>query len=998
MPINETQLNGRIATLLDRMNVRWDVHAEMKGAFVSGQGQPDILVLPKGGRPVVIENEYLPARTLEDEAIARLGEKLDEDVTGVDGEVNAVVALKSPRDLRQVRGFDRLDEELRSKTRFQYCVYNGSRTPQDLGRNSRVSRRPAPLDSGFRRNDGGLQWSRFPESGFVSGNVRDLAGFITYASTPEDVVRESVEILERAISSTAAIIRESTGAHPNLKQDFADLLKQEYSEQTERMAATIMINALLFHMNLVGGPRLRRFEELRPDGKLLQRLVVQEWRKILKINYWSIFNIAIELLKTIQPNTLASRALDRMADAAERINVLGAADSSDLIGTVFQRLIADRKFLATFYTRPESATLLAHLAIPDGGAWADPERVKDFKIADYACGTGTLIHAAYRRLNQLHLFSGGDPSKLHSHMMGKSLTALDVLPSAVHLTASMLSSSHPTERYQSTRTIVTQYGKTENGGVSIGSLDLLASNGEVRPLISLHSGTAVTGTGSAQAADAVDMPQFSQDLVIMNPPFTRSGSDWDGRRGQTYQTKQFHGLRIDRGTQSKMSKLASEYGKGTCAHGYAGIASWFVALADRMVKHDGKIALVLPMTALQGSSWRKVRQTLASHYDDVIVLTIAAARQDDQSFSADTGMAETLIVGRRTSKGNTCRGTFVSLKQRPNNEMESVVIARAISEIASNGCVRRLEDGPYGGETLEVGKQHLGEIIEAPLDSDLPWSAVGISDFSVVQSARELSNGLIWLPRMTKKDALVVPITSVGEIAQTGMSDKDIVGSGERTAFDRHRTISSAPTYPMLWSHDAERETRMVVEPDSEGRVKRGRGNRAAAIWETRSHAHHNRDFRFNSQPLAVAFTENQAIGGRSWPSVKFNSRDQEIAYTLWGNSTLGLLLYWWHSSRQQAGRGSMPITAIRTMPTLDVTALSDAQLKLAEEIFEDMRDHEFLPANEAWRDESRKELDRLVLVDLLGLDEDKVLGPLGLLRRKWCSEPSVHGGKGTRP
>ncbi len=972
MAINETQLNGRIATLLDRMNVRWEVHAEMKGAFAGGQGQPDILVLPRGGRPVVIENEYLPARTLEDEAVARLGEKLDEDVTGVDGEVNAVVALKSPSDLRRIRGFDRLDEELRSRTRFEYCVYSGSGS-----------------DEG--------SYSRFPESGFVSGNIRDLAGFITYASTPEDVVWRSVEILERAISQTASIIRESTETWPNLKQDFSDMLKQEYSVQTERMAATIMINALMFHMNLVGDPRLKGFEDLRPDGKLLQRLVVQEWREILKINYWSIFNIAIELLKTIRPNTLASRALDRMAAAAERINVLGGANSSDLIGTVFQRLIADRKFLATFYTRPESATLLAHLAIPDDGAWDDADRVKDFKIADYACGTGTLIHAAYRRLNQLHLFSGGDPSKLHSHMMGESLTALDVLPSAVHLTASMLSSSHPMEQYDGTRTIVTQYGKTDDGGVSIGSLDLLASNGEVRPLISLHSGTAVTGTGSAQASDAVDMPQFSQDLVIMNPPFTRSGSDWDGRRGQTYQTKQFHGLSIDRGTQSKMSKLASEYGKGTCAHGYAGIASWFVALADRMVKHDGRIALVLPMTALQGSSWRKVRQTLATHYDDVIVITIATAKQEDQSFSADTGMAETLVIGRRGSKGNSRRGTFVSLKQRPNNEMEAVVIARAISEIAFNGCMRRLEDGPYGGETLVVGEQHLGEIIEAPLDSDLPWSAVGISDYSVVQSARELSNGLLWLPRMTKQDALVVPVVSVGEIAQTGMSDKDIVGSGERTPFDRHRTTSSVPTYPMLWSHDAERETRLVVEPDSEGRVKRGRGKRAAEIWETRSHAHHSRDFRFNSQPLAVAFTENRVIGGRSWPSVKFETRGQEIAYTLWGNSTLGLLLYWWHSSRQQAGRGSMPITAIRTMPTLDVTSLSDAQLKVAEEIFEDFRGREFLPANEAWRDESRKELDRRVLVDLLGLvknGDSVVMGSLDLLRRKWCSEPSVHGGK----
>ena len=91
----------------------------------------------------------------------------------------------------------------------------------------------------------------------------------------------------------------------------------------------------------------------------------------------------------------------------------------------------------------------------------------------------------------------------------------------------------------------------------------------------------------------------------------------------------------------------------------------------------------------------------------------------------------------------------------------------------------------------------------------------------------------------------------------------------------------------MLWGHDAELETRMVVVPDREGRVKLGREQRAEEIWGTRSHSHHNRDFRFNSQPLAVAFTENQTIGGRAWPNVKFDDLSQEIAYTLWGNTTL---------------------------------------------------------------------------------------------------------------
>ena len=190
---------------------------------------------------------------------------------------------------------------------------------------------------------------------------------------------------------------------------------------------------------------------------------------------------------------------------------------------MFQRLIADRKFLATFYTRPESAALLAHLAIPDDGGWGDAERVKNYRMADYACGTGTLIHAAYRRLNQLHWLAGEDPEELHPHMMENALTACDVLPSSVHLTASMLSSSHPKQRYEGSRTIVMNYGKSEHGGVSIGSLDLLGGTGIARPLIPLHTGTAITGTGETRSELDVDMPPLSQDLVIMNPPFTRAG-------------------------------------------------------------------------------------------------------------------------------------------------------------------------------------------------------------------------------------------------------------------------------------------------------------------------------------------------------------------------------------------------------------------------------------------------------------------------------------------
>ena len=493
------------------------------------------------------------------------------------------------------------------------------------------------------------------------------------------------------------------------------------------------------------------------------------------------------------------------------------------------------------------------------------------------------------------------------------------------------------------------------------------------------------------------MPQFSQDLVIMNPPFTRAGSDWEGASRSSDYIKQFRGLDNDLKTQRKMSALEKKYGVDTCAHGYAGIASWFVALADRMVKRNGAIALVLPLTVLQGSSWQKVRKLLAENYEDVIVITIAASQSQDQSFSADTGMAETLIVARQSSNGRASRGLFVNLDQRPNNEMESLEIAKAISTLASDPNVRKFESGPIGGEQLVVGDAQLGEVINAPLSSDLPWSSAGVADFSVVQTAHQLTRGQLWLPQMRKQDRSPIAISTIQQISRVGLHHMNIASQSPQAAFDRINTRRGVPTYPLLWNHDAKKETKLIVQPDSEGRIKPNMHTRAAEIWNTRSHAHYSADFRFNSQPLGVAFTEERTIGGTAWPNLQFDSKELEIAHTLWGNSTLGLLLYWWHSSRQQAGRGRMPVTAIRTMPTFDVTSLSDAQLQTAESIFKDMRHHDFLPANEAYRDMSRQELDRRVLLDLLGLP-DTLLEPLDVLRLKWCSEPSVHGGKGTGP
>ena len=150
----------------------------------------------------------------------------------------------------------------------------------------------------------------------------------------------------------------------------------------------------------------------------------------------------------ILPTQLSASILNALWETAEELIVGGVTRSHDLTGVVFQRLIADRKFLATYYTRPSGAALLAGLAIPiqspiAGDDWSDFAALSTVRIGDFACGTGTLLSTAYQRVGLLHEIHGGNARVLHPLMMEHGLVGLDVLAVAVHLTAAMLAGSHP---------------------------------------------------------------------------------------------------------------------------------------------------------------------------------------------------------------------------------------------------------------------------------------------------------------------------------------------------------------------------------------------------------------------------------------------------------------------------------------------------------------------------------------------------------------------------
>ena len=399
--------------------------------------------------------------------------------------------------------------------------------------------------------------------------------------------------------------------------------------------------------------------------------------------------------------------------------------------------------------------------------------------------------------------------------------------------------------------------------------------------------------------------------------------------------------------------------------------------------------MVLPFTAINGASWAKFRELIATQYADITIISIAANGKD-MSFSSDTGMAECLVIGRKVGQNEApdTRGRFISLRNRPANFADALEITKVSTD---SDEVRNLEDGPYGGIPIYVGDALEGYLLNAPIESyEIGWGAARIADFTVAQVAHSLSIGDLWLP--AQPQAIAVPVTQLKVVGQLGVHDSMLTLTTHKGPFIKESPSHTA-TYPSLYNHDAPKETKLVCEPDSQLRVRPGMEKRAVDLWATASRAHINRDFTFGSQALAIAFTDQVSIGGRVWPNVSFADKRFDYTFAVWGNSTLGLLAYWWHSSRQQSSKASMTRLVIPMLPVLDFRTLSDAQLAQAEEIFNEFRDKELQPAFLADADPNRALLDRRVVCDLLGFDESVYQG-VRRLAQKWCAEPSVHGGK----
>ena len=947
---SEPAANAALGEALDGMLPTYSVRWENTRQIVDHPNlQPDILITAPGRAPVVIEAEFLPAYTAESEAEDRLGL----EVAGTARVIDAAIALRYPDGIADA---PRLGEAVRD-ARLSYCVLY---------------------------EDG----TRFPESGWLEGSVEDLSDLVRLVSVPQRAVDEAADALEKGIDRAAAILEQLAGSKPGIVSGIAQLLGMSEVLQTYRMAGAIVANAMIFHERLAGLHGVKPLSLICSTSVPVPRNdIVEAWNQILKINYWPIFSIARDIVNQL-PAAEASQLLTNLRSTVEDVAATGANQAHDLTGRIFQRLIADRKYLATFYTLPSSAALLAKLAVSKMDVdWSDADAIGNLRIGDFACGTGALLGAVYEQIATMHERSGGDLAKLHPVMMEEVLYGCDVMPSAIHITGSTLSGAQPTVGFGRTRLYTLAYGRQDDEDVRIGSLELLQSSATMTLFNTSDPALRTGSVGEETSAQILaEVPDEGFDLVIMNPPFTSNTKHYDADDGVL--NAAFAAYESSESEQKRMANRLKRLARDTVYHGHAGLGSVFTSLGHRKLKPGGVIGLVLPLTLINGAAWQKFRKLMADEFTDLTVVSISA-NGDDISFSSDTGMAECLVVARRRASGaEPPRAKFASLNRRPRGFAEASEIVNQIAECQS---VRKIEDGPYGGTSMFVGSEIAGELLDAPAGNhQTGWGAARLSDISVAQVANALSSSILWMP--AQSEAIELPTAPLNDVGHRGHDSQMFISAAHRGPFARIPPSATA-TYPALWSHKAKNETRIVCIPDSQLHVKPGMESRASELWVSASRTHISRGFRFTSQPLGVAFTDRESIGGRAWPNVAFVDTRFDYPFTVWGNSTLGLICYWWHSSRQQDGRGDMTIRSAESLPTLDLRALTDDQLATAKSIFADFRERDLMPAYLADADPNRALLDRRVVCDLLGFDEDTYRA-VRLLAAKWCAEPSVHGGK----
>ena len=955
----ENPVTSQIVPLLREMCPEWKFEEQQK-PLKGSLRQPDVIAMRRGHETVAIEAKWSDVNARNGITQVReryLGRTLLPEFVGASLKLKSAMVVRYPTRLKRKPGAE-ITAALQTANDIESML---------IGESSGV-------------------YYEFPSVGYARGTLADVANALKVGAVPSQHIAEASEKMEEEIQVAAKWLHDATEANAIIGDKLDDILAQDYCEQTARMACLIITNAFVFQHAVAGKPRM---ESVRPPAyykvngiKLTE--VVQDWQAILKVNYQPIFKDARRMLGEafVYDEAMANKVLTQLCDAACTLIESHLPQIHELAGEVFQSLLIDRKYVKANYTLPTSATLLSALVCPN---LPDDGRLP--KVADFACGTGALLNGVYKRIQRLYEERTGENSiAIHREMLENNLAGSDIYSHCTHLTFAAMASAHPEVTLGATRVITAPHGETEEGVYKTGSLELL-DNQLLFPTME-SEGEQLVGDADATAELKREFPHGEMDIVIQNPPFLTSSADTNSKEPKRVFESEGRSEAEQKAMLKELALKESRISHGKVAYSY------FVELADKKLRDGGRMGIILPATVLTVDSFKKVREMWATEYHNVVVVTIAQKGGHDSAFSADTSMAECMVIADKGKRKNTGRATFVCLSQRP----DSTLAARAVADsIHRQPIARRLEDDAFGGEPVKVGDVTMAQMLECPIGAG-EWGASRVKSMSLMQIAYQLRHGKLRLPELI--EAIDIPICPLGEIGQVGASDPDIKQKGKRGAFEMHRRESNVQEgYDAIWEMDNITPQRsMQVVPDYKAQIKPQNVEKAHEILRkqnSRTHYHMNLGFPANS--VLAHWTETPSLGVMSVTNVKLEDVRYDAAWTLWTNSTFGMLCHWTTAGKQQPGRGRLRQTTLHNVPTLDVRQLSDAQLDAAEQVLAELKAYRLKPYNECADDAWRHILDARLLSEVLGITDAETHKAMQKLRELLSVEPSIAGTKKRR-
>ncbi|MEM1606346.1 MAG: hypothetical protein QXW41_08900 [Fervidicoccaceae archaeon] len=1013
--VHESELNVRMASILSE-SFGLDCRAERTN---HGIRRIDIRCYYNGFR-IVIEASYSKSDAMKD-AIRRIE----------DGSADIAIALHYPVKYPDVPEHE-LKKMLREST-FNVMIL--------------VPREVRGLE---RYILGRTRVAERAEGWFTGIKLGDLVDIIKHAVAylvEEKEVEQEVERVKQVIGDFVRTASMLPGSE-KLREEIASILYRLYGfEVAETRDAEVVFGqtALALLLSSILYERVRHFHKLQSLRDYMKSYgsingLLKAFNSLLEINYEPALVLAVDVLSKLPPTL--SQQVRNIVDVALRISEMPSLLARDFAGRIYHEITGDiavRKGFATFYTEIPAAYMLSNLAIKTllditdikrlgrDRAYAVLKSLCELKVADFACGSGTLLTAslynASRLARNLSFLYGleclceeeGKPVSIEKKLIEGGIYGLDALRYATQVTAlnlALIASESITRE-----NIATVYlGVIPDKKAWLGSLELLDNVNSFGGLLKwiedgLRGATESVSTISVVGGKLELLDNY--DIIIMNPPFTRA----TGRIGEEYgeSRKGLFGFITDEKHRKNVKKRYDKIRKSVreelirigkelvekepvlCKYkpffaepeeeeedeerndedvsegwadlkqylsiGQAGEGLLFLYLAYRYIRPGGVIAFVLPRNLLSGVSWFLARTLLASKFHLKYVI-VSSDSENGYNFSEGTNLSEVLIVAKRVSEHSDSEETyFIELLRKPRTALEGLLYADRFSV-----GIEASSDAivTVGGTESKVKKIQRKDLLSF------------IINWGVFYLEKDLLNILRDLIENSRIGSTSVPMTTLGAlVTDMGVNrGGDVIKAfhlvvrGGRVDCSVYRERREDIPYIPMVCGSGERVARTIeIQPNAY--VPDMTNPEAERIKRLRTRFLVPNRIRWSTF-RAVAHLSTEPVISNVYFMVRTSlDEDRLKALVLWMNSFWSLLAVFSLMEVTEEVFTRLNIGQWKMLPVLDVRSLDNDVIEKLSKLYEKYKRVDFGPLIDQFRTRSRAQLDRDIM-ESLGIKTDK--------------------------